>query len=277
MESSDCRSVSIISCKFKINNLINLNFQISCNSIEECLKVFCLDVIYIIFSFKWLNTLSHQLINNTCCKNWFKMRFFIWFEFIRSIQMDTKRWHIDYSRFWVPETTLQLFGFFVLNNDLSSKSKISIEPCSPKTSTITLDIHLLESKLIINAWMWCQFQNWWISVTSNNLEQINSLIDFLSKWEGTYGRMVSCEVICLTRCKLPFITLLINTLKITYISLISLKPLFLSSSLIYWKAWKWETPAVKPLRILSEYSLPSLRRAWDTLFLACIFGYNIIK
>ena len=33
-----------------------------------------------------------------------------------------------------------LFGFFILNNDFSCQSKISIEPCSPETSTIRLSV-----------------------------------------------------------------------------------------------------------------------------------------
>lgn len=97
MEASDSWSAMIVCTKFKINDLILINFQITCDSIQECLEVLLLDLEGVFVVFGVNNALTHDLIDSGCCQDWLQVGLFVWFEFWLSIKMDTKRWDIHYS------------------------------------------------------------------------------------------------------------------------------------------------------------------------------------
>ena len=192
------------------------------------------------------------------------MGLFIWLELWLSIEMDAKGGHIHDSVLRVPEGRCQLVCIFSSVNNFTCKAEISIEPSSPKATSVALDIHLLESKLVVNLSVRGQFQNWGISMAPDNLVKVNPLINFVSKSKSYDSRLVPCVIVRFSSNQSPFVTKegssKLNSF-LTYISLISLKPLVKSYSFMYYTAWKWETPEVSPVRTLCEYSLPSFKRA----------------
>jgi len=64
MKSKESWSVMIVSCKFKINDLINRDLQISGNSIKESNEMLLLNLVNIVFISKWLNRFTHKLIDD---------------------------------------------------------------------------------------------------------------------------------------------------------------------------------------------------------------------
>jgi len=151
MESSESWWMEIIHSKFEINDLISFTSNIVCNSIKESLMIFLLNVENIIFIFDGSNAFTHELVDDRCSQNWFQMSLFVWRECSSvSIKMNTKRWNIADCLLGVPENRTHFFGILVLDYDLSGKSKISIKPSSPKSTTIALDRHLLGTKFIVN-------------------------------------------------------------------------------------------------------------------------------
>ena len=97
-----------------------------------------------------LNSLAHELINNICSQHWFEVRFFVGFKFVTSVEMDAKTWNVHDCIFRIPEITPHGIAFFVLHNNFACKSQISIKPCSPKTTSIGLDVELVVTQLIVN-------------------------------------------------------------------------------------------------------------------------------
>jgi len=178
------------------------------------------------------------------------MSLFVRFESIISVKMDTEWRHIHYSRFRVPEHWGELF-VRALDDDFSSEAEISIEPGSPEAATIALHVQLLESNFVFLLWVWSKLKHWRIGMTSNNLEIFNSLINLLAHGKSNNRTLISSEEVRFSWSQIPFFPKKLNNWK-TYTSLISLKPLLVSSSHMYLTAWKWLTPEVRPWRILSE-------------------------
>jgi len=192
----------IISIKLKINNLIHLNANIFCNSVQECHKMFCRHLINIFFwlFFKWLQALTKELIDAVCRNNRFQMIFLIIFKFgiWISIQVDAKWWNIHQCLLRIPQRTFNA-SIWILENNFTSKAKISVEPCSPKTSSIFLYVHLLITNLVVNFCVRSCLEYWRISMAPNNLEKIyTSVSAFISYWESDDCRTISCEVIWFT-------------------------------------------------------------------------------
>ena len=171
MKSSNCWSVVIVCSELKVNNLADVDAQVSGNHIQESLEMFGLNLKHIIISLFSLNTLAHELIHDVSGQDWLEMVLLVGVELSSSVQVNAEGWHVDDGLLGVPKFRGQLVCIFLLDNDFASKTKISIEPCSPKSTAIALDIHLLESKLVVYLGMWSQLQNWGISVASNNFEK----------------------------------------------------------------------------------------------------------
>lgn len=71
-----------------------------------------------------------------------------------------------------------------LEDDLAGKSKIAVEPGPPEPAAVSLDIHLLETELILDLSMGRKLQHRRIRVAADNLVQIYALIAFRAKGEG---------------------------------------------------------------------------------------------
>ena len=179
------------------------------------------------------------------------MSLLIWFESIFSIKMNTEGRHIHYCWFGVPKHWGELL-VRALDDDLTSEAKVSIEPGSPEATTVALHVQLLESNFVFLLWVWSKLKDRWISMASNNLEISNTLINLLTHGKSHNRTFISCEEVRFSWSQIPFFPIKINNWEQTYTSLISLKPLLVSSSHMYLTAWKWLTPEVRPLRILSE-------------------------
>ena len=131
------------------------------------------------------------------------MSFFVWLELRLSIKMNTQWRYIDQRALWVPKHALEWLFILWFNNDSPGKSEIPIKPRSPKTTPITLYIHLLITTFIFNLGMWSQLQNWRVSMCSNNFEKINPLMTLLPKSKCNNRRLISSVVIRTTSLELP--------------------------------------------------------------------------
>ena len=60
----------IISIEFEVNNLIDFDSEVFGNSVQECHKMLLFNLENIFFAFKWLNTFSHELIDQISRQNW---------------------------------------------------------------------------------------------------------------------------------------------------------------------------------------------------------------
>lgn len=133
------------------------------------------------------------------------MGLFIWLELWLSIEMDAKGGHIHDSVLRVPEGRCQLVCIFSSVNNFTCKAEISIEPSSPKATSVALDIHLLESKLVVNLSVRGQFQNWGISMAPDNLVKVNPLVNFVSKSKSYDSRLVPCVIVRFSSNQSPFV------------------------------------------------------------------------
>jgi len=88
--------------------------------------------------------------------------------------MDGEVWELNDRFFGVPITTLKFFTFD-LDDDLSSKSKVSIEPRPPQTASVSHNIKLVIATCCQFA-EGSKFEDWGVSVAANNLEGSNCLL-----------------------------------------------------------------------------------------------------
>ena len=202
METDDCWLVMVISTQLKVNNLVALNGEILADSIEECLVMLVLNVIKVL---PLLDTFAHELIDTIRRQDWFQMSLLVWVEVWLSVQVDAERWHVHDGGLGVPEVTVDLVVLFTLNDDLPRESKVSVEPSSPEAATVELDVHLLVAKGILFLGMRSKFDNWGVSVASNNLEKVNTLVDLLAECKRNDGRLVPREIVRLSWRETPFI------------------------------------------------------------------------
>jgi hypothetical protein len=82
--------------------------------------------------------------------------------------MDAKRWNIANSSLGVIEHACKFTILF--NNDFSSETKITVEPSSPETTSIGLDVELLETTFGASFSSWCKLEDRRVSMTSDTLE-----------------------------------------------------------------------------------------------------------
>ena len=120
--------------------------------------------------------------------------------------MDAQRRNANYCSLGVPEHTCQ-FVVLVYNN-FTSESEITVEPCSPKASTIKLNIHLLIAKFILELIAGSKFNYRRVSMTSSNLEKANILLSLCSNMECDNSRTISCKIVGFSSLEIPFISFL---------------------------------------------------------------------
>lgn len=77
-----------------------------------------------------------------------------------TIKMDANIWDATDSFLRVPKVGSNFLCFFILNDNFTSKAEITIEPSSPDATTILLNVHLLETKFILNLVVWSKLNNW---------------------------------------------------------------------------------------------------------------------
>ena len=158
------------------------------------------DIVNIICTI-WLQCLREHLINWSSSNTWLQMSLSIEFEFFIcwSIEMNAKTWNIHEGLVRIPE------GFcdntvWILVDNLASKSKVSIKPSSPKTSTVFLNVNLLKAVLVVHFCMWSCFKNWWISMTTSYFENIKSIFgcDIFTNSKSNNSWAIPREKISLT-------------------------------------------------------------------------------
>jgi DNA-binding HxlR family transcriptional regulator len=57
----------------------------------------------------------------------------------------------------------------LVNNNLTSKGKVSVEPGVPETTTIELNSKLLVTSSVVHLGDWGKLKDWRVSVATNNL------------------------------------------------------------------------------------------------------------
>ena len=110
------------------------------------------------------------------------MSLIIWFEFWLSIKMDAEGRHVHDSALGIPKRACK-FIFFILVNNFASKSEISIEPSSPETTSVALNVHLLESTFVLNLRERSKLQYWRIGMATDDLVKVDTCLYFLTKGE----------------------------------------------------------------------------------------------
>jgi len=83
MNTKQASRMSIVAIELEINDLVALNLQVGSHHLGKVAKVSLLQLECILID--CLNSLPEESIHNSGCKNGFQVRFFVWFEFIRSI------------------------------------------------------------------------------------------------------------------------------------------------------------------------------------------------
>lgn len=210
MKTTNCWLLEIITVELKINDLFNFDTKVFRDSIEEGYQMFGLNVVDVVF-IAGIQSLREHLVNWICCDAWFQMRFSIELKFIiwGSVEVNTKTWDVHDGLVGVPQGACD-YTFCILVDNLSSKSKISIKPGSPETTSILLQVYLLESTLVVNFGMWSSFKNWWVSVTANYLKQFQTTFscDILANSKSNNCWLISSIVVSLSRGQLsiPLIT-----------------------------------------------------------------------
>ena len=83
MNTEQASRMSIVAVELKINDLVALNLQVGGHHLGKVAEVSLLQLECVLID--CLNSLPEESINNSGCKNGFQVRFFVWFEFIRSV------------------------------------------------------------------------------------------------------------------------------------------------------------------------------------------------
>ena len=209
MQSCDGRWMMVVAAEFEIHDFVSTDAEVGGESINKSLEVFLLHVENIAI-FVNLNTFTQQLIYNRCAHDQFKVIFLVELELIVRIpiQMNTKIGNINNSLLGVPQIRGNLFAFFILHDDFPGEAKIAVEPSSPETATIFLDVHLLETASVFDFVMRSQLQNWRVSVAADDFENAwATCLALVSEDECDDGRCISSVVVCFSRLQIPFITL----------------------------------------------------------------------
>lgn len=97
MKAHDSWSVMVVGAELEVNDLVDIQFEVSCNSAEESCEVLLLDIVDIWLSFEWLNTLSHELIDAVGGEDRLEVGFLVWIELWCSIQVDAQTWYVHNS------------------------------------------------------------------------------------------------------------------------------------------------------------------------------------
>ena len=136
------------------------------------------------------------------------MGFLVWFELLRSVEMDCQARNFHKRPSSAPVLALQFFSIFALDDNFSGQSQISIKPSSPQATTISHHVKLQVSQSIFLA-MRSNLQAGRISVAAHDLE----CRDWLLSAQGSCKERADCraitrEVVSFACFKVPFSSLL---------------------------------------------------------------------
>ena len=115
---------------------------------------------------------AEEIIDDVSCEDGLQMRLLVRLEFIRAVQVDSERGHLKNGSLCVPVLRNELVTLFA--DDLAGEGEITIEPCSPQTTTVSHHIDLVEPMLLDLA-LGGNLQDGTVGMATNNLEMMDRL------------------------------------------------------------------------------------------------------
>ena len=172
------------------------------NQISESRKMLFINFKFI--AANCFNTTTKERVYNWTCENWFSFRLLVQ-GLLFSAKMDGQVGNLQKWTSSAPISTFKFLAIYRFDDNFTSYGQVSVEPGSPKTTTIKHNI-----QLVVATWcqlaIRCNFKDWTVSVATNNLVRTNRLTTTKCACKERYNRgSISRKIVALAWFETPLL------------------------------------------------------------------------